>query len=47
MRLGGELAEVEPEAAILPGGHRIDMNCEVRFGIIGETVPSDAKKEKR
>jgi hypothetical protein len=39
--------KVEIEVAILPGGHRIDMNCEVRFGIIGETVTPDEKKEKR
>ncbi len=31
----------EVEVAILPGGHRIDMNGEVRFGIIGEpAVPN-------
>ncbi len=27
---------VETEVAILPGGHRIDMNCEVRYGFLGE-----------
>jgi hypothetical protein len=35
------------EVAILPGGHRIDMDGEVRFGIIGEAVPSAEKKVKR
>lgn len=32
------------EVAILPGGHRIDMDAEVRFGIIGEVTPTFAKK---
>jgi hypothetical protein len=34
----------ETEVAILPGGHRIDMNCGVRFGIIGEVIPPAEKK---
>lgn len=34
------------EVAILPGGHFIDMNCEVRFGIIGEAADPTEKKEK-
>jgi hypothetical protein len=29
------------EVAILPGGHRIDMACKVRFGILGEPVGPD------
>jgi hypothetical protein len=37
----------EIEVAILPGGHRIDMNCGVRFGIIGEPVPPEPKNERR
>jgi hypothetical protein len=36
-----------PEVAILPGGHRVDMNCEVRFGIIGEAAHAGGKKDKR
>jgi hypothetical protein len=28
--------KVESEVAILPGGHRIDTDCDVRFGLIGE-----------
>ncbi len=35
------------EVAILPGGHRVDMDCEVRFGIIGEAVPPAEKKVKQ
>jgi hypothetical protein len=34
------------EVAILPGGHRIDMDGEVRFGIIGEAVTPAEKKVK-
>jgi hypothetical protein len=30
----------ENEVALLPGGHRIDMACEVRFGLLGEPVRS-------
>ena len=29
------------EVALLPGGHRIDMSCGVRFGILGEPVGPD------
>jgi hypothetical protein len=31
----------ENEVAILPGGHRIDMACEVRFGILGEPAGAE------
>src|SRR5258707_3431607 len=31
----------ETEVAILPGGHRIDMACAVRFGILGEPASPD------
>jgi len=31
----------ENEVALLPGGHRIDMACEVRFGILGEPASPD------
>lgn len=34
----------ETEVAILPGGHRIDMACGVRYGLIGE--PISIKKAK-
>ncbi len=39
--------KVEHEVAILPGGRRVDMNCEVRFGFLGEAVTPSEKKEKR
>jgi hypothetical protein len=29
------------EVAMLPGGHRIDMACEVRYGIVGEPAGPD------
>jgi hypothetical protein len=35
------------EVSFLPGGHRVDMACQVRFGIIGEAFTSDDKKGKR
>jgi hypothetical protein len=31
----------ENEVASLPGGHRIDMVCEVRFGLLGEPAGPD------
>lgn len=37
----------ENEVVPLPGGHCIDMACEIRYGIIGEAVTPDQKKEKR
>jgi hypothetical protein len=33
----------ENEVASLPGGHRIDVAREVRFGILGESVKQAAK----
>lgn len=38
------------EVAILPGGHRIDMDCAVRFGFIGEAaaaqdIPEEARRQ--
>jgi hypothetical protein len=40
--------KVESEVAILPGGHRIDIECGVRYGFLGEpAVTSDEKQEKR
>ena len=37
----------EIAVALLPGGHRIDMACGVRYGILGEAVTPDVKQEKR
>jgi hypothetical protein len=31
----------EIEVALLPGGHRIDMACEVRYGFLGEPAAAD------
>jgi spore coat protein CotH len=35
----------ENEVAILPGGHRINMECGVLYGIIGEPVAADEPKQ--
>ena len=39
--------KIESEVAILPGGHRIDMECGVRYGIIGEPVPIKKAKDAK
>lgn len=35
----------EIEVAILPGGHRVDVECDVRFGIVGEAVAPAAAQD--
>src|SRR5207245_9525057 len=36
----------ENELASLPGGHRIDMACDVRFGFLGEPAGPDKLGDK-
>jgi hypothetical protein len=46
LKFNSARAKVENEVASLPGGHRSDMVCGFRRGIIGEAVTPDEKKEK-
>src|SRR5207247_9995676 len=34
--------EKRDAVALLPGGHPIDLDCEVRYGIIGEPIADEA-----
>jgi hypothetical protein len=41
LKFNSERAKDENEVAILPGGHRVDMACGVRYGILGEPAGPD------
>ncbi|MCI0535207.1 MAG: SMP-30/gluconolactonase/LRE family protein, partial [Verrucomicrobiales bacterium] len=41
LKFNSARGKIENEVALLPGGHRIDMDGEVRFGILGEPVSHD------
>jgi hypothetical protein len=41
LRFNSERGKDENEVAILPGGHRVDMACGVRYGILGEPAGPD------
>jgi hypothetical protein len=41
LKFNSARAKDENELAILPGGHRIDMACAVRFGMLGEPAGPD------
>ena len=45
LKFGSARSKDEIEVAWLPGGHRIDMECGVRYGIIGEPVPMKKAKD--
>lgn len=41
LKFNSERGKDENEVAILPGGHRVDMACGVRYGILGEPAGPD------
>ncbi len=41
LKFNSARGKVENEVAILPGGRRIDLACEVRFGLLGEPAGPD------
>ncbi len=41
LKFGSARGKDEIEVALLPGGHRIDMDCAVRYGFLGEPAGPD------
>jgi hypothetical protein len=46
LKFNSSRGQNENEVALLPGGHRIVMDCGVRFGILGEPVSPDKVSAK-